>query len=103
MNTPEPNTIGQGERPALGDDRSCLELMLRLQPFPCLVVETHTAQAVLSNEEARRMLLDRPGNAAGADVRYAMDAAGGRIEPDQVIPYVIGLDAARRRRRAEVA
>ena len=40
------------------------------------------------------MLLDRPGNAAGADARYAMDAAGGRIEPDQVIPYVIGLDAA---------
>jgi hypothetical protein len=60
--------------------------MLRLQPFPCLVVETDTARAVLSNEEAWRMLIDRPRGPAGHGVYYATDSAGERIEPEQVIP-----------------
>jgi signal transduction histidine kinase len=93
MNTPNTNPSGHGEAPALGDERSCLELMLRLQPFPCLVVEMDTARAVLSNVEARRMLIDRPRGPAGHGVCYATDAAGERIEPEQVIPYVVGRDA----------
>jgi signal transduction histidine kinase len=93
MNTPVPTPSGRGEEPSLGDERSCLELMLRLQPFPCLVVETDTARAVLSNEEARRMLLERPGAAAGQETGYATDAEGGRIEAEEVVPYLMGRDA----------
>jgi len=93
MDTPNTNPSGQGEGPSLGDERSCLELMLRLQPFPCLVVEMDTARAVLSNEEARRMLIDRPRGPAGRGPCYATDAAGERIEPERVIPYVVGREA----------
>jgi signal transduction histidine kinase len=92
MNTPIRKSSGQDAGPSLGDERSCLELMLRLQPFPCLVVETDTARAVLSNEEARRMLIEGPRDPAGPGVCYATDSAGERIEPEQVIPYVVGRD-----------
>ena len=79
MNTPEQRAIPSGREPdTLGNERSCLELMLRLQPFPCLVVETETARPVLSNEEARRMLFDIPEGPAGPDACYATDADGGR-------------------------
>jgi signal transduction histidine kinase len=93
MNTPTPPSTGPDVGPPLGDERSCLELMLRLQPFPCLVVETDTARAVLSNDAARRMLIDRPRGPAGPGVSYATDAAGERIEPEAVIPYLVGRDA----------
>jgi signal transduction histidine kinase len=93
MNTPNTDSTAQYEGPSLGDERSCLELMLRLQPFPCLVVEMDTARAVLSNEAARRMLIDRQRGPAGHGVCYATDAAGERIEPEQVIPYVVGRNA----------
>jgi signal transduction histidine kinase len=93
MNTPKQETSHRCDSRPIGDERSCLELMLRLQPFPCLVVETETAQPVLSNEEARRMLFDVPPGVAGLDACYATDADGGRIEPEQVIPYVVGRDA----------
>jgi signal transduction histidine kinase len=93
MNTPEQEASRRDDNPSLANDRGCLELMLRLQPFPCLVVETQTAQPVLSNEEARRMLFDVAEGPAGLDACYATDADGGRIEPEQVIPYVVGRDA----------
>ena len=67
--------------------------MLRLQPFPCLVVETDTARAVFSNDEARRMLLEGARTTSGLDTGYATDDAGGRIEAEQVVPYLIGRDA----------
>jgi signal transduction histidine kinase len=92
MNTREQETSHRGDSPPSSDERSCLELMLKLQPFPCLVVETETAQPVLSNEEARRMLFDVPPGVAGLDACYATDADGGRIEPEEVIPYVVGRD-----------
>jgi signal transduction histidine kinase len=94
MNTPVPRPSGQGEEPPLGDQRSCLELMLRLQPFPCLVVENDTAQAVLSNDEARRMHLEDPRATGGQHGCFATDADGGRIEPGEVVPYLMGRDAA---------
>ena len=93
MNTREQETSHRGDSPPGGNDCSCLELMLRLQPFPCLVVETETARPVLTNEEARRMLFEVPPGVAGLDACYATDADGGRIEPEQVIPYVVGRDA----------
>ena len=93
MNTPEPTPSAQGADPSLGDERTCLELMLRLQPFPCLVVEQDTARAVLSNEEARRLRLVRPGAAGVQEDGYATDSAGGRIEAEQVVPYLMGREA----------
>lgn len=93
MNTPITRPPGPGETPAPGDERSCLELMLRLQPFPCLVVETDTARAVVSNEEARRMLLESRPAVGGADGWYATDPDGGRIEPEQVVPYLMNREA----------
>ena len=93
MNTPEPTPSAQGAEPSLGDERSCLELMLRLQPFPCLVVEQDTARALLSNEEARRMRLAHPRAAGGEEAGYAIDAEGGRLEAEQVVPYLMGRDA----------
>ena len=93
MNTPENEPSHPGQSPTPGNERSCLELMLRLQPFPCLVVEIETARPVLSNEEARRMLFDIPEGPAEPDAYYATDADGGRIEPQQVIPYLVGREA----------
>jgi signal transduction histidine kinase len=93
MNTPESSPTRRSDEAALGDDRGCLELMLRLQPFPCLVVETDTARAVLSNDEARRMLLENPPTNSALDIGYATDETGGRIEADHVVPYLIGRDA----------
>src|SRR5262249_15406923 len=93
MNTAEPIPSGRSEELSLGDERSCLELVLRLQPFPCLVVENETAQAVLSNDEARRMYLEDPRTTGGQHGCYAIDSAGGRIEPGQVVPYLMGRGA----------
>lgn len=93
MNTPVPLSSGRSEEPSHGDERSCLELMLRLQPFPCLVVENETARAVLSNDEARRMHLEDPRATGGPEGSYATVADGGRIEPGQVVPYLMGRAA----------
>lgn len=84
----QPPSVLEGG-PLPGDQRSCLDLILKLQPFPCLVVDTATARTVLSNDEARRIQLDR---AAGPEspACFATDADGRRIEPDQVIRYIIG-------------
>jgi signal transduction histidine kinase len=90
MNTPTPKPFAESPSPSLGDERNCLEWILRIQPFPCLVVEMDTARTLLSNDEARQMLLDGPRGVAGHDDHYATDQAGGRIEPEQVIPYLIG-------------
>jgi signal transduction histidine kinase len=65
--------------------------MLGLHPFPCLLVETDTARAVLWNEAARQARLEPP---AAAGACYATDAQGGRIEAGQLIPYVVGREAA---------
>ncbi len=96
MNTPSPSPEPYAgiDGPAQGDERCCLELVLRIQPFPCLVVENETARTVLWNDEARRMLVDVPRGSRGGDGCYATDRSGGRIEPDQVIPYLLGRDAA---------
>jgi signal transduction histidine kinase len=93
MSTAEDRPTGRSEERSLGDDRGCLELMLRLQPFPCLVVDNDTARALFSNEEARRILLAHPRTTAGPDTCFATDDAGGRIEAEQVVPYVIGQAA----------
>lgn len=93
MNTPVPIPSGRSEEPSLGNERSCLELMLGLQPYPCLVVENETARAVLFNEEARRMRLEDTRATGGQEGCYAIDAAGGRIEPGQVVPYLMGRGA----------
>jgi signal transduction histidine kinase len=74
----------------MGDERGCLELIVMMQLFPCLMVETGTARPILANEEARRMRLGGPD---GGDGCYATDDQGGRIEPEQVIPYLLGRDA----------
>jgi signal transduction histidine kinase len=93
MNTPEPKPSSQRESASLVAERSCLELMVRLQPFPCLVVDNDTARAVLSNEEARRIRIDAPPDPADADTCFAIDAEGGRIAVEQVIPYLLGRHA----------
>ena len=40
------------------------------------------------------MLLEGPRELVGEDGHYVTDHAGGRIEPEQVIPYLIGRNAA---------
>ncbi len=93
MSTPEKSSrIGTLESGTY-DERSCLELLLRLQPFPCLVVEMPTARPLLTNEEARRMRLCGPPMAPGTSPCYATDKDGDRIEPEQVVPYLIGRGA----------
>jgi signal transduction histidine kinase len=93
MNTTEDGTSRRKDEPTLGGERNCLELMLRLQPFPCLVVDTETARAVLANEEAHQIFFERPLATAGQDVGYATDTDGGRIEAEQVVPYLMGRRA----------
>lgn len=90
MSTPEKTPRGGLDGSGVRDERSYLELLLHLQPFPCLVVEMQTARPLLSNEEARRMRLSGPPMAPGLSPCYATDDAGDRIEPEQVISYLIG-------------
>ena len=92
MNTPEHEPTGRSGEPTLGDERSCLELMLKLQPFPCLVVETETGPGGALQRGGAADALRRP-RGDRADACYATDAEGGRIEPEQVIPYLVGRDA----------
>ncbi len=74
------------------DGRSFLELMIGLQPFPCLIVENGTARVALSNEEARRMTFDRLGDERGwyPSSSSAETDDGIRIDPGQVIGYLLG-------------
>ena len=93
MSMLEKSPRGEPNASAACNEQSCLTLLLRLQPFPCLVVETQTARPLLSNEEARRMRLSGPPMAPGLSPCYATDDSGDRIEPDQVVSYLIGRGA----------
>lgn len=91
MNLNEPRTSAAEE--SLLDERVCLELMLGLQPFPCLIVHNRTARVVLANVEARRLMFDRLGASRlpeeGSWSASADD--GSPLELERVIPYLLGL------------
>ena len=90
MKTPEPGISGRYDESFDVIEQSHFELMLNLQLFPCLVAETETARALLLNEDARQLLHAWPPEATRFVDPNARDAAGGRIEAQEVIRYVLG-------------
>ncbi len=91
MNPNEPGSAAAGEDTSL-DERPCLEMMLALQPFPCLIVHNGTARAVLANIEARRLMFDRLGASPLPEEGSWTAAAddGSPVELARVIPYLLG-------------
>lgn len=91
MNRNEPASAAAREDSPL-DERICLELMLELQPFPCLIVHNRTARAVLANVEARRLMFDRLGASPSPDEGSWSASAedGSPLELERVIPYLLG-------------
>ncbi|MHB1560245.1 MAG: sensor histidine kinase [Isosphaeraceae bacterium] len=91
MNSNEAGSSAAGEAPRL-DERLCLEMMLGLQPFPCLIVQNRTARAVFANAEARRLRFDRLGaNSLPEEGSWSAAADdGSTVELAWVIPYLLG-------------
>jgi signal transduction histidine kinase len=87
----EHRSLPAGINPSI-DGRNFLELMIGLQPFPCLIVENRTARVALSNDEARRLKFDRLGGHQARDTESWSVATddGRRLEACQVIAYMLG-------------